>query len=148
MLPVRYFAPVPKGDYDRSVPVSSKEKKMKEGTRVSWRRTKKQLIGTLIPMWLSTSHSVVCSIYVWKKGAPCCLATPHCASKLGEIPDVTHPQYQFVSVSLSSRLSCLHPKLSPLDSSYGIFFWVNISIFQILKIKVESSWTTVSWSAW
>jgi len=30
MLPAKHFTPVPKGNYDRSVPVSSKEKKWKK----------------------------------------------------------------------------------------------------------------------
>lgn len=43
MLPARHFTPVPKGNYDRSVPVSSKgEKKRKKARAYQEKEQKKQ----------------------------------------------------------------------------------------------------------
>lgn len=57
----------------------------------------------------------ICVCVSGKKGAPCCLATPHCASELDGISDVTPLQNQFVSPLLHLLVSsCFLPELSSL----------------------------------
>lgn len=61
----------------------------------------------------------------WKRCAPCCLATPHCASELDEIPKSRNPYSQcYLSVSgfLLFLLFPLPPvnltQICPLQRSY------------------------------
>lgn len=72
---------------DRSVPLVG-EKNERRHARARKKELKKSEpvgTGTLSPMWPSTSH-VMCNMCAWRKGAPCCLATPHCASKTRRNP--------------------------------------------------------------
>lgn len=136
MLPARHFAPVPEGrPWQERAARRKKKENWTRHTRVKRKEQKSNGRHRYINFHeaLNKPYYLMCDIRacvraymrvyacvcVWKKGAPCCLATPHCANKLGEIPDVTYPQYQYVSISSSSRSSCFGflPELSPLDSS-------------------------------